>query len=57
MNKRIFEVELAHKRYGENWAKVTVNGRSAREAIKKAEKKGTSQTYAMEVKLIATLDE
>lgn len=55
--KRIFEVELAHRKYGENWSRVTVAGRSALEAIRKAVKLDkTSQTYAMEVKLIATLD-
>lgn len=57
MSKRIFEVELAHRKYGENWSRVTVEGRSALEAIKRAVKKdGNPQLYAMEVKLIATLD-
>jgi hypothetical protein len=57
LNNRVFIVDLAHKKYGENWARATVAARSAMEAIKKAVKlKSNKNTYAMEVKLVATLD-
>lgn len=51
--KRIFEVELEHRRHGPNWDRRTVSARTAQEAINKAVSGENTMIRAIGVRLVA----